>query len=944
MATRIASLRLQLIDSVSGPAKSAAGSMKSLDAALARLGKAGVPGAKRLERQLESLQRKAGSILEFREARRGLKDASTEMKVARTNVQRLEAALKSASKPTKKMEADLRSARSTLKQTTAAFIEQGRAVRSTEQTMRSYGIGGRQAISRAQKEIRSQIAQTIRSIRTLDRENRKLTPSLSVPGGRLPRAGSSGRRGSGSERHGSGVIGLAATYGGEKTIDIARTAVAEGARIEAMRNRIRAVSNSESEVAAASQIARGASGRYPLSQQSQSLSDYVELRSLAASSAPGQPIDMQKMQRNVELMAKFRTAMAASGYDVSDDDAKALAQAIEGSGRAADPNAQEKMLDAYVRAKQVFGNAISATSIRDYVMNAKASNFSTSDPAFFYTTMARLAQGNPSRLGNEFSQTMSTLIGGRMTKQGAEWLANIGMISPDQIRKGGGGKFFIQGGIREQDLLSTDQTAWAQQVLLPGLKNAGVLDEGRIHGRMDLLRKSSPGVDETTLEERAIHGLIADELSKSGFRSTVTDNLIHAIANEFLTSKDVEQMKGAMGLGAADTVSRNPVAAFDEMVNSLSNFGAVLTNPAMKDAAAIMHNIAGSIAEFSASLSEWQKNNPKAAEALGVAVPAGAAAAGGILSYVGIRKLFDQFGGGGGGGAAAAGAGKSGLLGRLGRVGGIVGTATILNELLGYVDPAGDLWGATKPVDQWFQKHLGVNPSNLSLGSGPSEKAASSQKNSAIDAGLAQLDAAIASWPDSAKRAMDDYGATLQEGGADAEAKAAAIAQAIEQDLAVTGHPDVDTSQLEHALALARQVVEAVRSIGGGSGGSTSSATSGSVGTPANSNKGFGGPRARGGPVKKGVTYLVGEKGPEPFTPGQNGYITSNRAWRAGGGASVHAPVSVHIHMHGNSSGDMQRAAQQAAATAAAAIGSELDRQLRRRAETAFASPIYGEM
>lgn len=38
----------------------------------------------------------------------------------------------------------------------------------------------------------------------------------------------------------------------------------------------------------------------------------------------------------------------------------------------------------------------------------------------------------------------------------------------------------------------------------------------------------------------------------------------------------------------------------------------------------------------------------------------------------------------------------------------------------------------------------------------------------------------------------------------------------------------------------------------------------------------FGGPRAMGGPVKSGTTYLVGEKGPELFTPALSGTITPN--------------------------------------------------------------------
>ena len=53
------------------------------------------------------------------------------------------------------------------------------------------------------------------------------------------------------------------------------------------------------------------------------------------------------------------------------------------------------------------------------------------------------------------------------------------------------------------------------------------------------------------------------------------------------------------------------------------------------------------------------------------------------------------------------------------------------------------------------------------------------------------------------------------------------------------------------------------------------------VGTPP-----IAGARALGGPVSGGRTYLVGERGPELFTPGRNGGITSNRNLRAMGGSS----------------------------------------------------------
>jgi len=49
-------------------------------------------------------------------------------------------------------------------------------------------------------------------------------------------------------------------------------------------------------------------------------------------------------------------------------------------------------------------------------------------------------------------------------------------------------------------------------------------------------------------------------------------------------------------------------------------------------------------------------------------------------------------------------------------------------------------------------------------------------------------------------------------------------------------------------------------------------------------------PRANGGPVAGGSTYLVGERGPELFTPGTSGSITPNSA--LGGSTSITVNVN----------------------------------------------------
>jgi phage-related minor tail protein len=53
---------------------------------------------------------------------------------------------------------------------------------------------------------------------------------------------------------------------------------------------------------------------------------------------------------------------------------------------------------------------------------------------------------------------------------------------------------------------------------------------------------------------------------------------------------------------------------------------------------------------------------------------------------------------------------------------------------------------------------------------------------------------------------------------------------------------------------------------------------------------GISGTRANGGPVMGGGTYLVGERGPELFTPGTSGSITPNNA--LGGSTSITVNVN----------------------------------------------------
>jgi tape measure domain-containing protein len=70
-------------------------------------------------------------------------------------------------------------------------------------------------------------------------------------------------------------------------------------------------------------------------------------------------------------------------------------------------------------------------------------------------------------------------------------------------------------------------------------------------------------------------------------------------------------------------------------------------------------------------------------------------------------------------------------------------------------------------------------------------------------------------------------------------------------------------------------------------------------------------PRASGGPVSKGQSYIVGEKRPEVFVPNQNGVIIPRVPNNMGGSGSVTAPIQINIDAKGADAQGLMRVQQE---------------------------------
>jgi len=151
------------------------------------------------------------------------------------------------------------------------------------------------------------------------------------------------------------------------------------------------------------------------------------------------------------------------------------------------------------------------------------------------------------------------------------------------------------------------------------------------------------------------------------------------------------------------------------------------------------------------------------------------------------------------------------------------------------------------------------------------------------------------------------------------------FASRMETDLSIKAMPIVDSSSIDASIAKAATLRAMLAGITGGG------ASAPKEGLPK-----FGGPRAAGGPVSRAITYLVGEEGPELFTPERSGTIIPNGELAAagpsaqGGGGANTTTTTINISnaITVNGGGDGQSIARQ--------IIGAMDRQMVRWRQTSL--------
>lgn len=894
MTTRTASLRLQLIDAVSGPSKNSHTALKNLDSSISRLGKNGMRGARNLVNQLEHLRQKSASVGRFQELRQGLAGTFTEFRAARTRAQELQRALEGVTKPTGKMKADLRSAETALRQTSTAFRRQRAAVADASGALKTFGANSREAAS-VQRQVRGEIASTIRSMRDMDQQARRTQQAAMDRKRRADALQSAGAAGVGAYfgvRQLGAPVQKAMTYDQQLTY-IAST-LADGGDLESKRLAKRQVSGAIDDA-----LRQGGGSRDDAA---------TALNRLVASGA------FQDKEALSVLASVSKTSHAAGA---SSDDVAAMAVAMRNNGVA--PGDMMRGFDAAFKAGQLGG-----VELRD---------------------MARW-----------LPQQLALARGSGMTGLGAvEWLASANQVSlstagsPDEAANN---IVNLLQKLNSRELATTMEkvagvdwhtymTNRQREGVAPPQAFAEVLDKQLASNenyqtiKADLAKAKNPE-DRRVLLERA--AMIA-ESSEVGQLIADRQALMAAIA---LRSGQQRQRDIESQLQAADgTVDRESDFVREQGWSKAQD----LRNTADRANEQVFDKLSGPLSGLTEQVDAAARAFPGLTAGLygagtALAAFAGGGVVGGLVGgMAGGRAASRRTRGGMPSGSARGGisrpsggasGGAGGLRGLLGR-GLLLGVATYLGERaiesgLGAVNDR-----------LYTPEHQAETATKLKTGGIWSPASGSMRDTMAVQTGFharrkrkfqGNLGSETASWPVAAQQSMQAYVQALSAGGAEAEARAAVIGEQIKAELSVTGNPDVNTAALERALGIARQLSNVIRKELGGGG--AAAAPSGD--TP------VGGARAGGGPVKAGHTYAVGGRGIELFTPDRSGTVIPNSA--LGGGGNIHVVNNVVVHAGDASNAGQIEAAVRRGVEQAIAV---LDQKLNRSTQIAFASTGYGD-
>jgi hypothetical protein len=505
--------------------------------------------------------------------------------------------LAAAKNPTAQMQVALERAQRASAAAGQSFIQQSDALKLAQASLQSLGIPLSQI---ATEETRLKGAALA------------ATTAMEQQASRAQSIGSRIRSGIGS------AFGSIAPFVGMGMAAGAYKAVKAGAAVDSSETGLRAAGISASEIESVSSLIMKQQALHPELPINELLDRYKEERSITHS-----PAEAQAM---LPVIAQTMAVLKTMG-DGTTTGLGFMMKAAQGLGAAQNPARLTSFMEAFLKAKQVKGDLITAESMSSFFGGLKGSGALLSD-RFLHTTAMSLAAELKSggRAGSGIDQMIREIVA--PSGEQAKEFAHLGLMDRSEFkpRAGGGFKSFGHGDINKLgevkfgahgtgwQVAQTDPDTWVKEYLLPAFIQSGFKD---LPTQLSLVAKMF-----------------------SGRSAEIVTKLITQ-AKEY--DDEAERMREAHGGAATGDYATDAKFQLETLGTALYNFGTTLTKPAMAPAAGIMNSITRSIAGWSERISSWNKEHPTLAPFAGPSA-VGALGAGGLVLSLGLLRSFLGFG------------------------------------------------------------------------------------------------------------------------------------------------------------------------------------------------------------------------------------------------------------------------------------------------------------
>lgn len=322
-----------------------------------------------------------------------------------------------------------------------------------------------------------------------------------------------------------------------------------------------------------------------------------------------------------QLGARYRVALRNSGLSAGENDTGNVLRIMDELGLKSMPE-REDFLNNFLKSQQAFGDQIKTETALAAYRNAKQSIYGWS-PEFRNKVFPTLLQSSGQQGGTEMMTALNNYIGGHMQTSEFKALIGAGFVDNKDLSYEHNKPVLRPGAhLFEADVFKSNIGQWAWDFHDTFMKRKGSSED-----KFDDLIAKMP---------RNMAGLIA-----------------FFTHNEARIKRDMGTLDKPVGLGAEGdaALANNPIAGLSALKDSIEQFAAAVTAPAMKPIGNTLSSIAQGITDIANAVAAWDKAHPAAAKAIGLGAIAGGVGLGGFLT----AKLFSNISGffRGGPGAAA---------------------------------------------------------------------------------------------------------------------------------------------------------------------------------------------------------------------------------------------------------------------------------------------------